>query len=336
MRLAARAAAALLFVALAACAPTIKSPGPTMEAPQIAPEAFVATDGTRLPMRRWLPDGAPKAVILALHGFNDYSNAFEDSGLYLRGKGVATYAYDQRGFGAAPNTGYWAGTEAYVDDLRAATAALRAAYPDTPLFVMGESMGGAVAMAAFGGPNPPRADGTILIAPAVWGRETMDVLKIVALWVSVRTVPSMKLSGEGLDIVPSDNKEMLRKLFRDPLVIKKTRVDAIWGLVNLMDEALDRARTFGPPSLILYGEKDEIIPKGPTKEMLERLPPVPPGTRRIAIYPNGYHMLSRDLEARVVLDDIAVWVSAHSRGADQPLPSGADKRGWDVLEKKGG
>ena len=339
MRFGVCAAAAFLFAALTACAPTIKSPGPTVEAPQIAPDAFTATDGTHLPLRRWLPEGKPKAVILGLHGFNDYSNAFEDSGVYLRGKGVATFAYDQRGFGASPNTGYWAGTEAYIDDLRAATTALRAAYPDTPLFVMGESMGGAVAMAAFGGNNPPPADGTILLAPAVWGRETMDITKTVALWVSVRTVPWMRLSGEGLDIVPSDNKEMLRKLFRDPLVIKKTRVDAIWGLVNLMDLALENARTFGPPSLILYGEKDEIIPKGPTKQMLERLPPVPPGTRRVAIYSNGYHMLSRDLEARVVLDDIAVWVSAHSRGADLPLPSGADKRGWDVLDKpdkKGG
>lgn len=330
----ARGAAALfLAVAVSACAPTIKTPGPSVDAPRITDDAFIATDGTRLPLRRWLPEGEPKAVILALHGFNDYSNAFDDPGTYLKAKGVATYAYDQRGFGAAPDTGYWAGTEAYLDDLRAAASVLRAAYPKTPLFIMGESMGGAVAMAAFGGDAPPAADGAILIAPAVWGRETMDITKIAALWVSVRTVPWMRLSGEGLDIVPSDNREMLRRLFRDPLVIKKTRVDAIWGLVNLMDLALDNARTYGPPSLILYGEKDEIIPKSPTKEMLERLPPVPPGTRRVAIYPNGYHMLTRDLQAHVVWDDIAVWVGAHSRGADLPLPSGADKRGWEALDK---
>ncbi len=284
-------------------------------------------------MRRWLPEGEPQAVILALHGFNDYSNAFEDPGTYLRGKGVATFAYDQRGFGASPNAGYWAGVDAYVNDLRAATATLRAAYPGKPLFIMGESMGGAVTMAAFGGPDPPPADGTILIAPAVWGRETMDIPKTVALWLSVRTVPWLRVSGEGLDIVPSDNNEMLRKLSRDPLVIKKTRIDTIWGLVNLMDEALDRARTFGPPTLILYGEKDEIIPKSPTRLMLERLPPVPPGTRRIAIYPDGYHMLTRDLQARIVLDDIAAWVGAHAHGADRPLPSGADTRGFGALAK---
>lgn len=334
MRLGPWGSAAVFLLALTGCAPTIKAPGPSMETPRLATEAFYAADGTRLPLRRWLPQGEPRAVILALHGFNDYSNAFEEPAAYWRDRGIATYAYDQRGFGAAPGRGFWAGTEAYIADLNAATALLRAAYPGKPLFVLGESMGGAVVMAAFGGPNPPPADGTILIAPAVWGRETMGIAKTVPLWVSAHTVPWLTVTGEGLDIVPSDNVEMLRKFSRDPLVIKKTRVDTIWGLVNLMDEALMRARTFGPPTLILYGEKDEIIPKSPTRLMLKRLPPVMPGTRRIAIYPDGYHMLARDLQAKVVLEDVATWVGAHSQGYDTALPSGADQRGLGALAEE--
>ena len=51
-----------------------------------------------------------RAVILALHGFNDYSNAFEGPGEVWAGHGIATYAYDQRGFGAAPERGLWPGT----------------------------------------------------------------------------------------------------------------------------------------------------------------------------------------------------------------------------------
>src|SRR6266478_3082002 len=38
--------------------------------------AFIADDGARLPLRRWLPPGGVEAVILALHGFGDYSHAF--------------------------------------------------------------------------------------------------------------------------------------------------------------------------------------------------------------------------------------------------------------------
>ena len=53
-------------------------------------QASFADDGTRLPLRSWLPDGPPKAVILALHGFNDYSNAFDDAG---RGLGEARHRH---------------------------------------------------------------------------------------------------------------------------------------------------------------------------------------------------------------------------------------------------
>ena len=76
-------------------------PGAT-SASYTTPATTSADDGATLPLKSWLPDGKPKAVILALHGFNDYSNAFKDSGEEWAKHGIATFAYDQRGFGAAP------------------------------------------------------------------------------------------------------------------------------------------------------------------------------------------------------------------------------------------
>jgi len=113
---------------------------------------------------------------------------------------------------------------------------------------------------------------------------------------------------------------MLKRLGLDPLVIKATRVDAIYGLTNLMDRALDSAPDFRLPALILYGEKDEIIPKEPTRLMLGRLPRTEKGNRRVAVYENGYHMLLRDLRADVAWRDIAHWIA----DSETPLPSGAD------------
>ena len=49
-----------------------------------------------------LPTSGVKAVILALHGFNDYSNAFAMPARLWAERGIASYAYDQRGFGGAP------------------------------------------------------------------------------------------------------------------------------------------------------------------------------------------------------------------------------------------
>jgi hypothetical protein len=97
-----------------------------LPAPQLRDDRLIATDGAALPLRRWLPPGEPAAVVLALHGFNDYSNAFAIPARLWAERGIATYAYDQRGFGNAPGRGRWLGTRRLVAD--AATAIERAPF----------------------------------------------------------------------------------------------------------------------------------------------------------------------------------------------------------------
>jgi alpha-beta hydrolase superfamily lysophospholipase len=197
---------------------------------------LTTSDGLGLPLRAWLPEkNPPRAVILALHGFNDYSKAFEEPGKFWAARGIATYAYDQRGFGEAPNRGLWGGAPAMIGDLHTAVAALKVRHPQTPIYVLGESMGGAVALAAAAGADPPPVAGVILAAPAVWARATMPLHQRVALWIGAHTLPWLPVRGRGLKIQASDNIEMLRALGRDPLVIKETRIDAIHGLADLMD-----------------------------------------------------------------------------------------------------
>jgi len=321
------ARALVAVVALQACAPLVEGSGPIVATPALSPDTatpqrFVAADGAILPVRAWLPaDGPPRAVLIALHGFNDYSHFFAEPGAFFARRGIAVYAYDQRGFGAAPHPGLWAGTEALVADAKAFVRLVRARHDGVPLVLLGDSMGGAVAMVTMTDPDPPPVDGVILAAPAVWGRITMPWYQRLALAIGAHTLPWLKVSGRGLNITPSDNIEMLRALARDPLVIKETRIDAVYGLVNLMDEALERAARFDARALILYGQKDEIIPKEPTLRMLERRPAAARDRQRVAIYKNGYHMLLRDLDARTFWRDIAAWIEEPA----QALPSGADK-----------
>ena len=321
--------AAILALAVSACAPGLVAPGPAIGEARLTGDAFIAADGANLPLRQWIPDERPaRAIIIAVHGFNDYSNFFDDPGLYLAQKwGIASYAYDQRGFGGAPHRGRWAGVAGYTDDLIAFAGAVRRRHPGLPLYLLGESMGGAVIMIAMTGPGRPETDGIILAAPAVWGRATMPWYQRWSLWLGAHTVPWLTGTGQGLNIKPSDNIEMLIELGKDPLVIKKTRIDAIYGLANLMDAALEGSSRLDAPALILYGERDEIIPKKPTAMMLERLPGSTSGRQRAAIYQTGYHMLLRDLGASVPWKDIAAWTSDPT----QPLPSGADTRSLSAL-----
>jgi acylglycerol lipase len=329
--------AALLLIA--SCAPTtdeqvrVSGVGTARAAPDPKPvprftdTSFIAADGQILPLRKWLPQGEgkgeAKAVILALHGFNDYANAFDGPGEIWAKEGIATYAYDQRGFGAAPERGFWPGRAVLAADAATATQILRRLYPQVPVYLLGESMGGAVAVVALtaeSGTQLPAVDGVILTAPAVWGRSTMDLLPRLALWAGVRLLPGMTLTGRGLKIKPSDNIEMLRALAQDPLVIHATRIDTIHGLVDLMDAALASGALLDTPLFVMYGAKDEIVPQAPIRRFVGSLPAEPMRRPKFAWYQNGYHMLLRDLEGPIVIADVASWVLAPAA----PLPSGAD------------
>lgn len=263
---------------------------------------------TNPPWRHWQPAGPPKAVILALHGFNDYSNAFQDFAAFAREHQVAVHAYDQRGFGANADSGLWPGTDRLTADLRDAVERLRRVHPETPLYILGESMGGAVTIVAATSGEPLPIDGLILVAPAVWGGDQLNIFYRATLWLAATIAPGWKLTGSGLEIWPSDNIEMLRAFSADPLVIKGTRTDAIAGLVRLMDRAIESVADLDQDLLVLAGEKDEIVPPGAFTTLHERL--ATDNVTEIS-YPEGYHMLLRDLQRETVFEDVMTWIDRH-------------------------
>jgi alpha-beta hydrolase superfamily lysophospholipase len=318
---------ALFFLGwvLAACASLTAPAGPAATTPQLAQATFVTSDGLQLPVRSWLPDAAPRAVVVALHGFNDYSKAFDKVpgaiglGPYLRDKGVAVFAYDQRGFGASPYHGLWPGSDALVGDFDAFVAVIHQRYPGVPVYALGESMGGAVVMSALTRANAPQVAAAILVAPAVWARATMPAVYRVALWMGARIVPGWRPTGRSFGRMASDNIAMLRDNGRDPLFIKETRIDSVYGLVGLMDEAYAAAGNLRVPTLYLYGANDEIIPAKASAAAMSFLLQADPQARG-AFYEYGWHMMLRDKNGPNVLDDIAVYINDRTA----PLPSGAD------------
>jgi len=130
----------------------------------------------------------------------------------------------------------------------------------------------------------------------------------------------MFLTGRGLRVQGSDNLPMLKALAADPLVLKGARVDTIYGLVDLMDDALAAAPRLTAPTLFLYGAHDEVIPRQPIAQFVAHLPPDPGHRRRLAYYPQGYHLLLRDLDGATVTGDVASWILDRA----SPLPSRAD------------
>lgn len=308
---------------LCACLPTqqqIGSPidgfaGPRFE---VEAERFISFDGAPLGLSTWAPAEEPWAVLIGLHGMNDYAGTFYYSGPWFAERGVATYAYDARGFGRSPRRGVWGGERLMVEDVRAAVAVARRRHPNAIIAVIGDSMGAATTIAAVGSELPPDTDRVILVAPAVWGWSTLPDAYALTLWVGAHTFPWRAVTAPrnvARRITASDNREALLRAGRDPNMIWETRIDAVYGLVNLMQRAADRSANLNGDVLLLYGAHDQIIPRHSAIAAAQRLPP----SARTAYYENGYHWLLRDLQAPVVYEDILAFL----RDPDAPLPSGA-------------
>ncbi|WP_158639067.1 alpha/beta fold hydrolase [Elioraea rosea] len=308
----------LATLAAAGCSPRIVPAGPPVGPPVDAGDALMMADGVRLPLRSWKPEGVARGVILALHGFNDYSRAFEIPSPLFTDAGWTLYAYDQRGFGGTPSRGLWPGADTLADDAVTAATLIRARHPSLPLILLGESMGGAVLLLAGSRASPPPADGYVLSAPAVWGGETMGDTGRWFLNVFAHTVPALGIVGGSPFIRASDNEAALIALGRDPLVLRSTRVDAIFGLVALMDAALEASRRFDHPALVLYGARDDIVPERAIDALRERLPGLADGRQRIVGYEQGYHLLLRDSGRVKVAEDILAWAEGGAAAAPTP------------------
>lgn len=288
---------------------------------------FAMADGTELPYRRWLPaQGEPWAVVLALHGMNDSRDAWEIPAPEMAAAGIAVYAPDQRGFGGTPSRGFWPSSHVLVADADRMARALRATYPHAKLILMGESMGAAVLMCLATERNPPQADGYVMIAPAVWGRAEMNVFLRSLLWVASTVAPSMEITQTPVKVKASSNREALNRLFFDPLTLHATRVDSLRGLVDLMDAALAAAPRFNAPALFLYGGKDQLVPQRATAATWTSLR----SGERLAYYPDGYHLLLRDLDRERPIGDVIAWI----RDPNAPLPSGADRAASSWLARR--
>lgn len=312
------AACWLLLTAVVAvgCTPSVQGLGPQRAEARLDDNVLVAIDGVRLPVAVWPAEGEERAVLVALHGYAMYRNYFEEPAAWWAEQGLTTYAYDQRGFGGGPEPGIWGGNEAMTADARAMLRAVRRKYPETPIYLLGCSMGAAVALTALAKGDEIGLAGAILVAPAVWGGEAMHPVYRAGLWVSAHMTPWNRATGRGLRIRPTDNIDILYKYGADPLVIKYSRIDAVYGLTSMMGEGLAAASEVKTPLLVLYGANDEIIPPEPVGLMRRKLTT----PYRYVEYPQGWHMLLHDKQSKQVWRDIAAWIADREAELSTPPP----------------
>jgi len=132
---------------------------------------LACSDSTEVVYRIWMPkDGKVAAVLLILHGMAEHSARYEEFARHLNAKGIAVYAPDHRGHGQTAlkgnaTLGWFAesgGWQRVVDDALELANVIAGEYPQTPLFVMGHSMGSFLARTLIA-QNPDLVDGAIIM-----------------------------------------------------------------------------------------------------------------------------------------------------------------------------
>jgi len=224
----------------------------------------------KVPYRSWLPLNQPKEVLLCVHGLGFSSASFAEFGRSMAGRGFAVYAVDVRGFGQwAKRKGQdTVDFEACLLDIEQALKALRKAYPGVPVFMVGESMGGAIAMAATAR-HPELVDGLVSSVPS--SDRYYKVGGEIVVGAHYLEDPDKKIDPEIIDKISTDERtraqmenNSMNRLKLSPKELKQFE--------TFMKSNFDNAHLIEkPPVLMLAGFKDKLVKPEGTIELFNAL-----------------------------------------------------------------
>lgn len=266
-------------------------------------------DGIGLPLYRWPAIGARRATVALVHGLAEHAGRYAALAGRLNAAGIELLAIDLRGHGSAP--GKRARIERFDDYLLDAEALLSvAAHDGSPLFLMGHSMGGAIA-ALFAIERLPgsgqRLAGLILSSPALApGRDVprwmLTMSQIISrIWPGF---PAMKIDAALLSRDPA-TVEANRN---DPLVHHGSIPARTGAEILLAMERIEHGRAgLRVPLLVYHGTADKLTePEG--SRVFGKHAGSPDKT--LTLHEASYHETMNDLDRERVIGELIGWIEA--------------------------
>lgn len=283
---------------------------------EIAPRehTLAMADEVELHVEDWLlpPGRARRGGLLLVHGLGEHIGRYRHVIRALLSVGIEVRGYDQRGFGRSPGPrGAIARDDALLDDLKLV-------YDDwctdrgEQSFLLGHSMGGAVAgLAATGGWISPRA--LVLSSPALATRRSR--LQDLALRIGRRLSPDRAVpSGLKADFVSRD-PAVVAAYRRDPLNHGLITPRLAGFIVEAGPRVIAAAPKVGFPVLVLVATRDRLVDVAGARQFHDRLPP---GLGTLRVYEGFYHEVFNepDEDQARVLDDLETWLTRVSADAN--------------------
>lgn len=268
--------------------------------------SLVAADGVHLHGRNWLP-AAPRAAVVLVHGICEHSGRYGFLAERLAGQGIATFSVDLRGHGRSPGERAWVERfDDYLHDVDALLAKTREQMPQVPLFLMGHSMGGAIAL-RWTIARPPSVRGLILSSAALQvGRNVPRALVALAPLLS-RWAPHVR--GTRVDpAVISRDAEQVRRYVEDPLnsmAAPPARTGA--EILKVMRSNLAAAATVTLPTYLFHGDADTLTdPAGSLAVHAALGSP----DKTLRLWPGSFHETLNDFDREAVAGELLAWLNA--------------------------
>jgi len=194
----------------------------------------------------------------------------------------------------------------FTDPLKSYFDMVRGWQPDSPIFLIGHSMGGLIS-AAYLLEHQAELTGAVLSAPSIKVSDSISSITIFFARLLSRLAPRFPLARLKADGVSRD-QGVVKAYVRDPLV-HAGKVTARLGaeLLTTMQQVSVEAPRISLPILIVQGEQDSIVePEG--AQML--FDSVNSADKEIKFYDGLYHELFNEPEHREVLCDVEAWLEA--------------------------
>lgn len=272
--------------------------------------SFEGAGGLRIAWQAWRGEGAARSVIVLCHGVSEHAGRYRHLVDRLVPAGHHVYGLDHRGHGRSE------GPRAFIDSLDNVVSDFdrlvdqaRTDEPDLPLFGLGHSLGGAIAL-QYALEHQDRLDGLVLSAPLAALEAAPAPVRLVSKVLS-RVAPRLGIFAVDAEGISRDAGEV-RAYEEDPLVYRgKLPVRTLAEATRAIETFRERVPDLTLPLLVMHGTEDRLTPPAGSRMVDERAGST---DKTLRLYDGLYHELFNELpeDRERVLDDLAGWLDAHS------------------------
>ncbi|HTV00612.1 MAG TPA: lysophospholipase [Luteitalea sp.] len=268
-------------------------------------ERISSRDGRQLHMVSWLPEAAPRGVVVVVHGFNSHSAYYPWVAEQLIATGLAVYTFDLRGRGRSDGERYFIESfQEYQDDVDAVVSLARSRTPGLPIYLLGHSAGGVISSIYA---LDHQAELAGLICESFAFRVFAPDIALTVLKGLSHVVPHTHVLRLNIDDFSRD-PAVIAAMKADPEVRDEVQPTLTVAEMVRADERLEREfATFHLPVLILHGSADKVTRPDGSRQFHAS---AGSADKTLKIYDGHAHDLLNDVGKETVIADITNWIQS--------------------------